>query len=187
MNNIKPAGSPNCWGRLYQDGEDECRQCRFRNDCKTEVLNMVNKPGVRLPMFGQYATPVAPMPPSRMALPALPPPSSTVIPLPPRPHFAPPSQQTPPARTIPQAPLPPSTTTYQTSAGGYSLPNPGAPNPLSSWYRPGAPGPAYHFTQYPEESVGSRLAKNAILRALEAIFGELMQFFRHWTWPPKAD
>lgn len=190
MNNMKPAGSPNCWGRLYQDGEDECFQCRFRNDCKTEVLNTVNKPGVRLPMFGNYAPPMAPTPPPRMALPSTFHPAATIVPLPPRPYYVPPAQTSPvpgkPTMPVPQTTtIPAAVTTYQNSTG-YSLPNPSAPSPLASWYRPGAPGPAYHFTQYPSESVGSRLAKNAILRALEAIFGELMQFFRHWTWPPKV-
>lgn len=186
MGNIKPSGSPDCWGRLHQDGEEECRQCRFRYDCKTETLYQINKPGARIPVFGPYVPP--PVPPSRV--PALPPPSSTIVPLPPKPSFplqTPQSSYPPPARTIASNPqtTAPSTPTYQNSSG-FSLPNPTAPNPLSSWYRPGAPGPAYHFTQYPNESVGSRLAKNAVLRALEAIFGELMQFFRHWTWPPHS-
>ncbi len=186
MNNIKPSGAPTCWGRLHQDGEEECRQCRFRYDCRTETMEQVNKPGARLPMFGQYPSQTQLSPP-RTPLPALPPPSSTVVPLPPRPVFSPPTTQPPPpARTIPSTTSTPTTVNYSTSAGGYSLPNPTSPNPLAPWYRPGAPGPAYYFTQYPNESVSSRLAKNAVLRALEAIFGELMQFFRHWTWPPKV-
>jgi len=52
-------------------------------------------------------------------------------------------------------------------------------------YRPGAPGPAFYFNQYPEESTAARLTKNVMLRGLEAVFNELMLFFRHWTWPPR--
>jgi hypothetical protein len=52
--------------------------------------------------------------------------------------------------------------------------------------RPGAPAPAYYFCQYPGESVLERLGKNMALRAAESVFGEVMFFFRHWTWPPRA-
>jgi hypothetical protein len=52
-------------------------------------------------------------------------------------------------------------------------------------YRPGAPGPAYYFNQYPEESVGARLTKNMFLRAMEALFKELASFFGNWTMPPR--
>jgi len=74
---------------------------------------------------------------------------------------------------------------YQYHNTGYSIPDPYNPNPTVPMHRPGAAGPAYYFTQYPDETIAARLTKNMMLRGLEAIFGELMYFFRHWTWPPR--
>lgn len=186
--NMKPPGSPPCWGRTYQDGDAECRQCRYNSDCKMEMMEAVNKPGASLPIIG--TRPYAPPPAPSLALPA---PALPIVPLPAKPFYVPTAQSLPVPGKIPAPPTPVVThqaptavpaATYQNPAG-YSIPNPtAAPNPMSSWFRPGAPGPAYHFTQYPAESVGTRLAKNVLLRAMEALFGELMQFFRHWTWPP---
>jgi hypothetical protein len=51
--------------------------------------------------------------------------------------------------------------------------------------RPGVMGSPYYLTQYPGETVSQRIVKNALLRALEAIFTELANFFRNWTMPPK--
>jgi hypothetical protein len=65
------------------------------------------------------------------------------------------------------------------------IPDPNNPNPMMPMARPGASGPPYYFTQYPGESIPQRLGKNIALRGAEAIFAELMFFFRHWTWPPR--
>ena len=189
----KPFGSPPCWGKTYQDGDEECRQCRYNSDCKLEMLEAVHRPKVSLPIMGArpYAPPTLPPPAPSLALPS----AHPIVPLPAKPFFVPAVQSLPipgkppisthhyptaqPPTTVPATP-----TTYQNSTG-YSIPNPSAaPSPMTQWYRPGAPGPAYHFIQYPDETVGLRLIKNVLLRALEALFGELMQFFRHWTWPP---
>lgn len=179
MDHAKPPGSPPCWGRQYLDGDPECRQCRYQDSCKQEILYRVSSG----PATRSYAPPVAP----RLTLPP-PPPSPTaasvVVPLPPKPYFAPPVSSVPlPKTTTPSVPAPQQQPTYYQQSTGYSLPNPTA-NPMGSWHRPGAPSPPYYFTQYPGESTGARLAKNVLLRALEALFAELMQFFRHWTWPP---
>lgn len=183
MNLIKPVGSPPCWGETYQDGDEECRQCRYNSDCKMSVMEKVNRPGASLPLIRNYApTTMMPPPAPKLTLP----PTSTVVPLPPKPYIVPPVQTKPPVSNPP--PPPPVSQQYtagSNSVGAYSIPNTTTPSPFASWHRPGAPGPAYHFNQYPTEAVSTRLAKNAILRALEAILGELMQFFRHWTWPPK--
>ena len=178
MDHVKPPGAPLCWGSKYQDGDEECRQCRHQDSCRQEMLYQISRQPVR-----NYAPQAVP----RLTLPPPPPsPTSTVVPLPPKPYFAPPASSVPLPRTgttqAPVPPPPPQQTYYQQSTG-YSLPNPTV-NPMGSWHRPGAPSPPYYFTQYPGENTGTRLAKNALLRALEAIFAELMQFFRHWTWPP---
>lgn len=181
MEHTRPSYAPNCWGKKYQDGEEECTQCRFQDTCRQEMLYQITKPSQ--PVIRNYAPP-APPPLS------LPPPSATIIPLPAKPYFAPPASSIPVPRTTSAPTVPPSVpqpqTTYYQQSTGYSLPNStAAPNPLTPWHRPGAPTPSYYFTQYPGEGTGTRLVKNIILRALEAICAELMQYFRHWTWPPK--
>jgi hypothetical protein len=180
MDHNRPSGSPPCWGRKYQDGAEECMQCYYNEGCRQEMLYQVARPNQ--PAVRNYAPPIQP---PRLALPT---PSATVVPLPPKPYFAPPVSSIPvPTRTIPvpTVPTPPTTSqTYYQQSTGHSLPNPGVNNPMAHWQRPGAPAQPYYFIQYPGESTGTRLVKNAVLRALEAIFAELMQFFRHWTWPP---
>lgn len=67
-----------------------------------------------------------------------------------------------------------------------TLPDPRVPpNPMEPMLRPGNFGPPYYFTQYPEEKVSTRLAKNMLLRGLEAIFRELANFFANFTWPKR--
>lgn len=195
---VKPAGSPGCWGVKYQDGDLECGQCKYKDTCREALLHRVVNPQAartNLPVLSNY-NPRIPAPP--------PPPSvsnyastqTAVAPLPSRPYFAPPVSSLPvPAKTVPPLPTsaPQATTPQVTTAQnqyyqqstGWSLPNTSNPNPLAPMFRPGAPSPAYYFTQYPGESVVSRVGKNILLRAAEAIFGELMQFFRHWSWPPR--
>jgi hypothetical protein len=186
MDYQKPPGSPPCWGRQYDDSKQECyKNCEFRFECKQVTLHQIGLPTQRtqLPVMRSYAPPPVPSAPPRM----LPPPATaTVVALPKNPYFVPPPTTLPqPGRPI--VPVPPQQQQqYYQQSTGYSLPNPANPNPMASWHRPGAPAPGYYFTQYPSESVGVRLAKNSILRAFEAIFGELMQFFRHWTWPPRT-
>lgn len=78
----------------------------------------------------------------------------------------------------------PSNNYSNSNNNSYYLQDPVKPHPGAPMHRPGAQSPSYYFTQYPGESIGERLTKNIVLRGLEAIFHELMQFFRHWTWPP---
>lgn len=181
MNYLRPSGSPPCWGQKYQEGEAECMQCDHRNSCQQEMIRMTTS-NVSLPVIRNYSPPITPQRTT----------PTTVVPLPSRPYYA------PPAPTIP-LPKPPTQSTFSTtqlsntapqasyyqSSTGHAIPNTTTPSPFAHWQRPGAPTPSYYFTQYPEENVSTRLIKNALLRALEAIFAELMQFFRHWTWPSK--
>lgn len=188
MNHIKPSGAPGCWGKKFQDGAEECMQCYYQSDCKNEMLyNLTRTP----PPARSYAPPTT----SQLAIsssstiPMQPRPAPTTWTTPPIPQFPSAIQTTKPP-SVPVAPIVPTPTTqpqpvtYFQQSTGYSLPNPAAtPNPLAHWQRPGVPAQPYYFLQHPEESVTVRLAKNVILRALEAIFHELMQFFKHWTWP----
>lgn len=186
MTLFKPAGSPPCWGVKFQDGEKECVQCRFKDGCREALLSRVvsGPPRMSLPVLTPKPPPYPPPPP----LPTMQT-SQALVPLPAKPYYAPPINHLPAPK--PQVPMPPTQQTaqqpqpqYYQQSTGYSLPNPQNPNPLAPLHRPGAPSPAYYMTQYPGESVGTRIMKNTLLRALEAIMFELMQFFRHWTWPP---
>lgn len=187
MNLIKPAGAPPCWGVKYQDGDPECRQCYYAdNSCQPAMMHRLTQPivdnRVSLPVVRNFAppmlTPRPPVPPAPIAQP--------IIPLPPQKpaYSAAPTSivALPPKPTTPTVPTPP--TSYQQAQIGYALPNLLQPNPLAYWQRPGAQGPGYYANHYPGESMTLRVTKNVVLRILEAFFAELMQFFRHWTWPP---
>lgn len=196
MSISKPVAAPVCWGTKYQDGDRECGQCRFDDTCRVKMLEVLTQP------TSSYHPPPSPPPPPPNSsgypfLPVYQPSKPTgIVPTPPKPPTAPISTTSPaPIRyTTPSVPQPTyqppvqyQTQQYQTPQQyhnvGYSIQDP--PNPISPIHRPGAPGPAYHFTQYPGETILARLTKNMVLRGLEAIFSELMYFFRHWTWPPK--
>lgn len=187
MSQFKPAAAPSCWGSKYQDGEKECDQCKYNDTCRpamfTRLSSLTSDTRVSLPVLRAYAPPPIPLPPINYTVNQ---PMQTMVPLPSRPYYTPPAASLPiPGQPVhivqpaqPQAPQ------YYQQSTGYSLPNPAQPNPMQPMHRPGAPSPAYYFTQYPGESVAGRVSKNILLRAAEAVFGELMQFFRHWTWPP---
>lgn len=185
----KPAASPACWGLKYQDGDQECEQCPYNETCRSRVLEIAaatparsSTPSLTTP----YKAPVSRTP-------------TGVVPMPPRPaapsSYAPPASQftaqlryspVPTPSSPPASPQQTQPSYSQYSAQGYSVPDPNRPNPASAMHRPGAQGPAYYFNQYPGEGVGVRLTKNMFLRGLEAIFEELKNFFRHWTWPPRS-
>lgn len=192
MQDVKPSGAPDaCWGKKYQDGEEECIQCSYKDTCKISMMNRV---------IGSQPVPTNSLPISRTPLPVIQPSSSLVptranVPIPSRSIFsgisapspAPvinptPSAAKPPTYTPPSYSQP-SHSSYSYSNSNYSLHNLTNPNPLAPIHRPGAQGPAYYPTHYPGESVALRIVKNVVLRALEAIFYELAQFFKHWTWP----
>ncbi len=176
--NTRPPGAPGCWGKQYADNDRECDQCSFRSSCSQAVLqnNIAAPTRTFLPTYSGpapspptrpiipqsiFRTPTVPQTPSyRPALPAPPPPAPVI-------QYQPQSPQQ-----------------YQPQLQA-SIPDPLNPNPYVPMMRPGAPGPAYYFCQYPGESFSTRLAKNMVLRASEAMLGEGMNFFRHWTWPPK--
>ena len=191
MSQMKPAAAPSCWGSKFQDGDDECRQCQYRDTCRPAVLNRMAAPipTTYRPSLPTYTTvPLTPPPPPSPMFN----PSTAVVPLPPRPYVAPPAASIPlpPKMTTSSTPAPQPVQVHQPatyfSSSGYSLPNTTNPNPLASMHRPGAPAPAYFFNQYPGEKASTRIVKNLLLRAAEAIFQELVMFFRHWTWPPRA-
>ena len=83
----KPSGSPPCWGKKYQDGDDECRQCKWNNTCRNETLMMLSNipprqpaPVTSLPVYGSP-------PPS---------PTTVTVPLPTRPTTTSPPPYMPP-------------------------------------------------------------------------------------------
>ena len=184
---IKPPASPECWSFQFTDGDPECMQCRFKDSCRPAAMNRHTAP------------PTIPVPP----IPRPPIPIQQTIPLPTRPFapaaptvsyappYAPPYAQPGPVYRQPVPPPPvqhyqPPQQTVQYQQPQYSIPDPRNPHPAVPMMRPGAQGPAYYFTQYPNETIPKRLGKNMLLRAGEGIFQELMYFFRHWTWPPRS-
>lgn len=199
MTIMRPPGMPErldrCWGKLFQDGDRECEQCRWNDTCRSRVLEVAAtapaRPPTSLPVF------TAPVP-QRPVAPTAP---TGIVPMPTRPAAAPPAFSPPatqataqvryatPSAPVPTAPPVPAQQQYAQpyqyqQTQGYSIPDPNNPNPLIPMFRPGAQGPAYYFNQYPGESTGGRLVKNSLLRAFEAVFSEVAHFFRHWTWPP---
>lgn len=195
MSAIKPSSAPLCWGQKYQDGDKECDQCMYADTCKSAMfLKLSGSSNSRpsLPVLSSAAYPAPPKPPVQ-------PPAPFNQPLyhniPARTYSS--SSQVPIAKTYSSSSTPtyqtsqPSQPTYQTnnntpqySNSNYSIPDPSKPpHPMNYMHRPGASGPGYFPVQYPNESIGERLTKNLLLRGLEAIFNELAQFFRHWTWP----
>ena len=173
---VRPYGSPGCWGQQFSDGDRECYQCTFKEACRATCMERASQP-------------------------SLPQPPQTMVPLPARPYIgqpfapsvpAPPPQVYRPPNSL--APVPPPQPQQVVQYQQYqqqpvavaSLPDPNNPNPMIPMMRPGAPAPAYYFCQYPGETTVQRLGKNMALRASESVFGELMFFFRHWTWPPRS-
>ncbi len=189
---VKPAAALACWGLKYQDGDKECDQCRFNDTCRLAMLDRcTSDTRTSLPVIRTYQPPPVPSPPAVFQTR---PQQQPMVPLPAKPYYPPPPNTIPLPKTAPvQAPQQysytpsaqaPAQQPYYQNSTGFSLPSFANPNPMSSMHRPGTSGPAYHFTQYPGESVAKRVGKNLLLRILEALFGELWQFFKHFTWPP---
>jgi len=171
----RPYGSPGCWGQQFTDGDRECVQCFCREACRSicmeraaQVPITAPRPQTMVPLPSRSYTgqPVAPPPP----------PSSQI--------YRPSTTLTPTYSPSPQQVVPYQQYTQPVSVA--SLPDPNNPNPTIPMMRPGAPQPPYYFCQYPGETTVERLGKNMTLRAAESMFGELMFFFRHWTWPPRS-
>lgn len=203
MTIMRPLGMPErldrCWGKLFQDGDRECEQCRWNDTCRARVLEVA----ATAPARTVAPLPVLQTPPPRPPAPTTP---TGIVPMPQRPAVASPPVYAPPATQATAqvryatpsaptpAPAPPAQPQYQQTqyqqpyqyqqTQGFSIPDPNHPNPLVPMYRPGAQGPAYYFNQFPGESTGTRLFKNSVLRAFEAVFSEFAHFLRHWTWPP---
>ena len=182
--NTKPVGAPGCWGQQYTDGDRECVQCPWKASCSQTCLqrSMAAPNRQYLPMYPP-TPPQAPIPPlpQRPFVPQMSPTPSAPAPV----YYRPPQPTAPAPAPVVQYQQP-YQQQYQQLQIPASIPDPYNPNPMVPMMRPGAPGPAYYFCQYPGESITTRLAKNMTLRAGEAVLGEAMSFCRHWTWPPRS-
>jgi len=160
-----PPGSPRCWGRQFQENDPECKGCPFNLSCK----KVVQQPA---PMVYQQQTPYqAPYAPAQAVYQ---PPWTAPQPQPT--YRLPVYQAVPPPPPAYHAPPPPPRPAYQAPA-----------QPV--YHAPAQPAPAPYqsiFGQYPGESVGERLGKNLVLRALEAIATEIARFFHFWDWPKRV-
>ncbi len=173
---MEPAGAPICWGRQYEDGNDECNNCKFSDSCRPAAINRSSmrrngvqqqslpQPRISLPVLPQQSympTPQFGVP----QIPTLPQPSNyprTVLPHSPIPQMAQQGHPQSPVGFQPHAPA-----SWNTPIAYLPKPNPANP----SWW------------QYSGETTSSRLGKNIVISALQAIFAELLRFFTNWTWP----
>lgn len=67
------SGKPACWGKSYEDGNRECRNCGVQGSCKDEVIrNNVNRPAFSFyqPYQQQTFQAPAPQPPTYYQVPA---------------------------------------------------------------------------------------------------------------------
>jgi hypothetical protein len=166
---VRPYGSPGCWGQQFTDGDRECTQCAFREGCRSSCMYRATQTPMAAPVQNMVSLPARPYIGGQPVAPPVP----QMF----RPTAMAPAMQQQPIVQYQQ---------YQQPVAVASLPDPYNPNPVIPMMRPGAPAPAYYFCQYPGETTIQRLGKNMALRASESVFGELMFFFRHWTWPPRS-
>lgn len=167
---MEPAGAPICWGKQFGDEDDECRRCNFNISCRPATINNLAAKRNILPQASSYSLPVLQQPQqyatarfgSQLPMPTLPQPTSY------------------PRTVLPQPPQQP---THQAPVG-YQPHAPGGWNtPIAYLPRPSPSNPTWW--QYQGETTSSRLGKNILLTALQAIFAELLRFFSNWTWPSK--
>ncbi len=177
----RPGNAPPCWGLQFEDGNRECMQCSAKDSCRPATMNAVMAQQQQIPMIPRMTLPVP-----------VPPPPAPMYQVPQMPAIPQAPQQPYRLPVVPQqAPQP--FQGYQVPAPAPApqpwhmpIPDPRHPDPAAPMYRPGAVGGGpYYFNQYQGETVPQRLAKNMFLRAAEAVFSEVANFFRHWTMPPK--
>lgn len=167
-----------CWGKQYDDSDDECQNCPLNKTCKPETINNFQRNRGMVPTPNQYSLPVIPQQQpnfaSRYRTPTLPQP----------PAF--PSQVQPtayPVRPSFQHAAPPQMGQQVQVPGYQPHAPPGWNTPVAYLPRPNPANPVWW--QYQGETTGSRLGKNILLVMLQAAFSELLRFFTNWTWPSR--
>lgn len=165
-----------CWGKQYDDSDDECQNCELNKSCKPETINNASRRSAPI-QPQQYSLPVIPQQnyASRFKSPTVP-----QVPIPP--PLMPPQVPQQQASAYPTRSVFPSMAP-QTSVGYQSHAPAGWNTPIAYLPRPNPANPAWW--QYQGETTGTRLGKNMLLSALQAIFSELLRFFSNWTWPAR--
>lgn len=175
---LRPASAPTCWGRLYQDGDDECGQCPHNDSCRKEVFRDTSSSPILQMGQGQERPTMhnpLPFPPKAPVYPAQP----VAVPQPQyraTPYTPPPVHYTyAQPQPVPVAPPYPTQPQY-------------VPQPQPTYQAPPnyQQQPPFSFNQFPGEGTVIRLIKNLILRALAGIFQELLNFAFQWKWPPRV-
>lgn len=169
----EPAGAPICWGKQFDEDDDECKNCNYNISCRPATIN--NQSTRRtVPQNGQspqfHLPMVPPQPPQPMTFAA---------------RYGYNSAQQMPGPMLPQSgyprtPMPPQQVT-QAQTGFQPHAPAGWNTPIAYLPRPNPSNPAWW--QYQGETTGARLGKNMLLGALQALFSELLRFLAHWTWP----
>jgi hypothetical protein len=168
---MQPSEAPNCWGKQFDDEDDECKNCQYNVSCKPATINNAARRNIPVPSSYQLPVLQQPMSPPRFGSPPIPQPMTMTQPALPNSYYprAPSTPSMPVAHPV-QGPV-----GYQPHAP------PGWNVPIAYLPRPNPANPAWW--QYQNETTGSRLGKNILLTALQAIFSELLRFFANWTWP----
>lgn len=171
---MEPAGAPACWGKQFDADDDECANgCNYNTSCRPATINNASNVSVRRtgPMFPQ-----PPQPPSQFQLPVIQ--QQQYI----APRFGSPIQAQQPS-SFPRPPAPTMFAQNQQQVPVAAQPHapPGWNSPIAYLPRPNPANPTWW--QYQNETTRSRLGKNIVLSALQAIFAELLRFFANWTWP----
>lgn len=165
----EPAGAPICWGKQFDEDDDECKNCNYNISCRPATINNIS--------FKRSQTPQLPSPSYHLPM----------IPQQPyAPRFgAPPGPMLPQPSGYPRMGAPPAPPTAQTAPQAQMGFQPHAQigwnTPIAYLPKPNPANPAWW--QYQGESTASRLGKNMLLSALQALFSELLRFLTNWTWP----
>ena len=157
---------PRCWGRSFDEMSSECRKCGFQNSCKDEIIRLnINRPAPPMAMQPMYG----PAPAVPYAAPQQVPPMMAFQPQPPpRPQQPQQYAQEAVQRTVPMA------MTQQPPYGWLH-------DPL--YYTMAATPPPVR-PQMQGESFVERVAKNAGLAMVEALFGQCFLAVRQLILPP---
>lgn len=160
----QPAGAPMCYGRQYEDRDQECQGCDFKDACRPEFLRengMLTAPAPQPQPISPYLhhrTPSAPVP-----IPSIPVPIRAPQPV----HHLPVLQ---PQRSV-QAPATP------------IAPVPQSPVSTIQTFNPYF---AQHYQPYPGETTFSRVGTHIGLRLGFTLFSELARFCEVWRPEPPS-
>lgn len=175
---VNAQAKPACWGRSYEEGNRECRNCGFQGSCKDEIIRAaVNRPQMyQPPQYPQYQQYQPPIPVPQVQVPQYQPPQPTfarsLTNWQPQPQPQPQVMQQGLARTA--------INPAQAIPYGYGWLN----DPMH-YYIHTTPPP--QRPQLPGETFMGRVVKNAGLAMMESFFASMFLAVRQMTWAPEPE